>query len=87
MNVIGTHPSQTIAAPDTYTQWTGGSGILDGVGMMMGGAVADPATPGSGNPGSPTTGDAKTAGVGPDGDGSRMLLIAAAVALAVFLFK
>jgi hypothetical protein len=86
--VIGVHPGNTVAAPDSYTAWTGASGILDKLGIMMGGRIADPGTPGSGDTGSPTTGDARTSGVGPDQGGSgKMLLIAAAVVALVFLAK
>ncbi len=87
MNVIGIHPGLSTNAPDSYTQWTGGSGIIDALGMMLGGRAADPATPGSGDPGSTTTEGAKTSGVDPQNKNGKMLLMAAAVVLAVLLLK
>jgi len=91
MNVLGIHPANEIPAPSSYTQWTGASGILDKLGVMMGGAAADPAQPGSGKTGSATTSGDATAAVGPGGSAanqrSKMLLIAAGVVLAVFLLK
>lgn len=85
--VIGVHPGVSVVAPDTYTAWTGASGILDKLGLMIGGRVADPATPGSGNPGSPTTMGAQTSGVGPEIPTQKLIIIAGCIALGVFLLK
>ena len=85
--VIGMHPGTTVAAPDSYTQWTGAAGILDRLGIMMGGRVADPAPPRSGDPGSPTPGGAQNAGVGPLMDTKTLIVIAGVVAIGVFLLK
>jgi hypothetical protein len=89
MNIVGIHPSDTNAAQDSYTEWTGSAGIIVDTGPLSGGPVADPAAPGSGSPGSVTTEPSRTDGVNVDSQNQtqKLLTWGALIALAVILLK
>ena len=61
---VAYNPGMTSAGANSHTDWTGGGGIINSLGTMLGGLVSDPAQPGSGKTGSATTSGDATAGTG-----------------------
>lgn len=58
------NPGMTSAGANSHTDWTGGGGIINSLGTMLGGLNADPGQPNSGKPGSNTTEGAQSSGSG-----------------------
>jgi hypothetical protein len=65
MSEVAYNPGLTSAGANAHTDWTGGGGIINSLGVMLGGLNSDPGNPGSGKPGSSTTAPDITGGVGP----------------------
>lgn len=65
MSEIAYNPGLTSAGANSHTDWTGGGGIINSLGVMLGGLNSDPGQPNSGKPGSATTAPDITGGVGP----------------------
>jgi hypothetical protein len=65
MSEIAYNPGLTSAGADRASDWTGGSGIINSLGVMLGGANSDPGQPGSGKPGTATVAPTLLDGVGP----------------------
>ena len=81
---ISYNPGLTSAGGNSVNDWTGGGGIINGLGTMLGGLNSDPGKPGSGKPGSSTTSAAASSG-GHEPAAGKNMLWAAAVVVAVFL--
>ena len=65
MSEVAYNPGLTSAGANSHTDWTGGGGLINSLGVMLGGLYSDPGQNGSGKPGSSTTSPDLVAGSGP----------------------
>jgi hypothetical protein len=61
---VAYNPGMTSAGANSVSDWTGGGGFINSLGVMLGGATSDPGQPGSGKPGSITTSPDLISGTG-----------------------
>jgi hypothetical protein len=84
---IAYNPGLTGASANSHTDWTGGGGLINSLGPMLGGLNSDPAQPGSGKPGSPATSDAASSGTGAPAAGKGLFWALVVVAGVLMLAK
>ena len=77
------NPGLTSAGANSHNDWTGGGGIINSLGAMLGGLNSDPGNPGSGKPGSATVAPDATANTGTP-SGLKNIFWALAIVVGVF---